>query len=114
MLAELFPGGFLEFAQFADQVPEDALEDIIIRLQERIEPQDEGGMPGDFGDGGIDVGGAERRDPVEHGGGREDEDHETLPQQGLLRGLRSVLGRFWGRDEESTPGDEAPVDDTVD
>ena len=55
-MAERFPGGVREFAQFVAQLPEDALNDVILQFQmDGVQQGLDGRMPGDFGNGGINV-----------------------------------------------------------
>jgi len=112
--AERFPGGIVQFAQLAAQLPEDALEDLMIAEADGIGLQNpNGGMPGqlqgevgvldfepDTADQGPGVGGAE-------GGDTDDEaDIEPLP----VRILRNVVNRLFGggaaEDSGSSSSDE--------
>ena len=54
-MAERFPGGVREFAQFVAQLPEDALNDVTLQFQMDVQQELGGRMPGDFGNGGINV-----------------------------------------------------------
>jgi len=95
-----FPGGIIQFAQLAAQLPEDALEDLMIAEANGVgAPNLNRGMPGqlpdeigvfDFEQDVVDqapaVGGAE-------GDSSDDEaDIEPLP----VRILRNVVNRFLG------------------
>ncbi|KAF8622426.1 hypothetical protein AX15_007010 [Amanita polypyramis BW_CC] len=132
-VAENHGGDALQLMQELQEMPEGLLEDVLAQLQITLDERDEGRMPGNFDNGGVDVAGHdERHDVVEHGGvgggqveeegvGGEDEDDEDEDEDeeapsALLRGFRNVLGRLWGArftNEESTSEDEArPVDDT--
>ncbi|KZP07253.1 DUF654-domain-containing protein [Athelia psychrophila] len=120
--AERFPGGIVQFAQMAGEMPEDQLEDIMIAEAENL-PQNLG-MPGGFeaqfaaeftsdeeeGEGAVprlavpdDAEGSDR--------GREEqnsEEEEVAPMP--VRMIRNVMNRFWGGNTaaaEDTSEDEA-------
>jgi hypothetical protein len=54
-LAERFPGGVMEFAQFMEQLPDEALDDLVLQFQMGAVQPEEGRMPGNFDDGGVDI-----------------------------------------------------------
>ena len=104
-MAERFPGGVREFAQFVAQLPEDALNDVILQFQMGGLQQEDGGMPGDFvHGGGIGVDGDDRRgelqdvempgeveeglDGDENDEDEEDEDEEASPVSDFFRSYR--------------------------
>uniref|UniRef100_P9WEI3 Probable transcription factor claV n=1 Tax=Ampulloclitocybe clavipes TaxID=56467 RepID=CLAV_AMPCV len=124
--AERFPGGIVQFAQIAGQLPEDVLEDMMLAEAMGGEGLQDGGMPGqmpgfaDFMNEGVD----ERQEPlagvdnapirlVDHrqenldagvGAGADeddeveddDEDEDEEVAPMPVRVLRNLLGRFWG------------------
>ncbi|KAF8623167.1 hypothetical protein AX17_007523 [Amanita inopinata Kibby_2008] len=138
-LAERFPGGILQFAQMVDQLPEDVVEELMVQVQMGMAAEQGGqgegvGMPGGFGEEVAAVVAAQGRQDVEElEGGDEEEDEEDDDDDEdededeaspiLIRGLRNIIGRFWGGNagalgDESTSEsevgveeDEGPVDD---
>lgn len=78
----------MEFAQFVEQLPDEALDDLVLQFQMEAVQQEEGRMPGNFDDGGINIEIGEELDGIEvHGQGvreieqgrngeNEDEDEE--------------------------------------
>ncbi|KAK2465838.1 hypothetical protein APHAL10511_001479 [Amanita phalloides] len=123
-LAARFPGGALQLAQFAGQLPADALEDMFLQIQMGVEQHDR--MPGEFDDAGteVGVGQAEHHEVEDHGreqreeensedDSEEDEDEDEEASSAIVRGLRNIVGRFWGRSrpDDSTSEDEIlPMD----
>ncbi|KAF9651043.1 DUF654-domain-containing protein [Thelephora ganbajun] len=108
-----FPGGVIQFAQLAAQLPEDALEDLMIAEANGIGmPNPNEGMPGQLqGEVGVldfepDVG--DQNPGV--GGPGDDSDDETNVEPLPVRILRNVVNRFLGRDaaevSESSSSDE--------
>ncbi|THH32160.1 hypothetical protein EUX98_g2009 [Antrodiella citrinella] len=115
--AQRFPGGIVQFAQLAAELPEDALEDLFaaeLAAEPGVHLQGEGGggqvMPGGlFGD--VDdeppALGEEDLDDVEDRDGDEEEDAEEEGEQGEqeavatlpVRIWQNVLSRFWGGGE---------------
>ncbi|KAI0301899.1 transcriptional repressor TCF25-domain-containing protein [Multifurca ochricompacta] len=124
-LLQQFPGGVVQFAQLAGNMPEEVLQDIMLNAQMMEEaavqgaaPHGEmpGGMPGDNfvqldfleeadveGEGlrAAEVGGGM---PVAHEGplapegdmSEEDEEDEEEIAPLPIRVLRNLVGRFWG------------------
>ncbi|KAH9942612.1 transcriptional repressor TCF25-domain-containing protein [Amylocystis lapponica] len=115
--AQRFPGGIVQFAQFAGQLPEEALEDLMIAEAAAAEQMGGRGMPGmmpgvliaeltppedEAADGAAgappaDVGAvAARREESddEDEDENEDEDEDVAPMP--VRLLRNVMNRFWG------------------
>lgn len=112
--AQRFPGGIVQFAQLAAELPEDALEDLFAEqlaaepVQFQAGAQMPGGLFGDvedeppeLGEEDLGVDGADEGDEVE-GDAEEDEGEgegedavATLP----VRIWRNVLNRFWGGGE---------------
>ncbi|KDR71096.1 hypothetical protein GALMADRAFT_229747 [Galerina marginata CBS 339.88] len=133
--AERFPGGIMQFAQMAGQLPPDVLEDLM--LVEAVNAP-AGGMPGGFGDGPFGdeapaPGNADAAAPLpvppplaqvqaeeddfseEERDEDDDEAEEEEDISPMPRVLRNILGRFFGRStqaEESSSEDDAPLDDT--
>ncbi|KAI0693502.1 transcriptional repressor TCF25-domain-containing protein [Cytidiella melzeri] len=114
--AQRFPGGIVEFAQIAGQMPEDALEDLMVAVvndapngADNGQGRMPGQMPGEdfleemFQPMAADQGEGHRHDP--HVDLEEEEDHdedvdedeeeeEVAPLP--VRILRNVMNRFWG------------------
>jgi len=95
--AERFPGGIIQFAQLAAQLPEDALEDLMIAEADGVgAPNLDGGMPGHLqGEAGMlefeqDI--AELALVAEGDDSEDEGDIEPLP----VRILRGVINRFLG------------------
>ncbi|OBZ71953.1 Transcription factor 25 [Grifola frondosa] len=123
--AQRFPGGILQFAQIAGQLPEDVLEDMMIAEAGIAEQEGRGVMPGQmpgqemlFADFTDDEG---EGDAVEDGpalppivvdenedGEAEEEEEEVAPLP--LRFLRTILNRFWGGAAAAT-GETSEDDD---
>ena len=95
-LAERFPGGVREFAQFVAQLPEDALNDVILQFQMGGLQQEDGGMPGDFGNGGINVDG---------------NDGQGEPRDGEVPDERGVEEELDGEGDEANDEDEDEDDE---
>ncbi|TCD69203.1 hypothetical protein EIP91_008499 [Steccherinum ochraceum] len=113
--AQRFPGGIVQFAQLAGQLPEDALEDLFA-AELAAEPPEEvrpGGMrvPGGlFGDGLDDLDDVDDVPPLAGEVRSEEEDGEESTEEDEGEGdeavaplpvriWRNVLGRFWGGGE---------------
>ncbi|KAF9457388.1 transcriptional repressor TCF25-domain-containing protein [Collybia nuda] len=139
-LAEQFPGGILQFMQMINQLPPEAVEDILLGAGAGIFGAPGGGevpghgempgqMPGFEGQMREDAPADENPDLVDEdnnwdeGAGEdedEDEDEDEEDVSPMPRILRNILGRFWGRapvDDSSSDDDDnevprAPVDDT--
>jgi len=129
--AQRFPGGVVEFAQVAAQMPEEVLEDLMIEIANQnqggamFEGAQHGNMPGRMP--GLE--GPDDEDlpdlppvagqaPTEEGDEEEEDDEEEVEAAPLpVRLLRNVMNRFWGggreQDDESSEDelrDEAGVD----
>ncbi|KAF9777698.1 transcriptional repressor TCF25-domain-containing protein, partial [Thelephora terrestris] len=110
--AQRFPGGIIQFAQLAAQLPEDALEDLMIAEADGIVAQNPNvGMPGQLqGEVGVldfEPAFADQAPIVRgvEGDGSDDEaDIEPLP----VRLLRNIVNCFFGGPEisESSNSDE--------
>ncbi|TBU29131.1 transcriptional repressor TCF25-domain-containing protein [Dichomitus squalens] len=111
VIQQRFPGGLVQFAQWAGQMPEEALEDLFLALGAMEEAPREGGMPGGMPGGEVMVDFVEPEDvedgpeapavpprPATEDGDDEDEDEEEEQEVAPLpvRFLRSVINRFWG------------------
>ncbi|KDQ65155.1 hypothetical protein JAAARDRAFT_28803 [Jaapia argillacea MUCL 33604] len=140
-IAERFPGGLIQFAQMAGQLPEEVLEDLLIAGA--MEAEEGGGraMPGEmpmdefevnFGPG-VEEGGQDHGDPiigdaepgVEDAEDEDDFSEEEDGEEGQLapmpvRIIRNIMNRFWGGTvaaEESSDSDVEggrPGDNDVD
>lgn len=123
--AARFPGGVVEFAQAAAQMPEEVLEDLMIEVanaggapldEQRAMP---GEMPGlehaqdeDLPDLPQDAG-----QDAEPGAEDEEEDEEDVEAAPLpVRLLRNVMNRFWGggQNQDESSDDELRDDAGVD
>ncbi|KAF7979523.1 hypothetical protein HWV62_42100 [Athelia sp. TMB] len=114
--AQRFPGGIVQFAQIAGQMPEDQLEDIMIAEANNI-PQNEG-MPGEFEvhfagpeedeEPGEEPGeepappdaDVERADGSETEEEPDSEEEEVAPMP--VRLMRNIMSRIWGRSTAAT------------
>ena len=69
IIQQRFPGGIVQFAQMAAQMPEDALDDLFVAIQGAMEEhqQQEGGMPGGMPGGDVMVNFVEPEDDVDEG-----------------------------------------------
>jgi len=106
--AQRFPGGLAEFAEWAGQMPDDALEDIMIAEVNRAAHGGEG-MPGQMPGLEIDFGAVDEEvaddnndqagapDRVDQNDG-EQEDEEEDPDVAPLpvRVIRNIMNRFFG------------------
>jgi len=93
--AERFPGGIIQFAQLAAQLPEDALEDLMIAEADGIgAPNPNGGMPGQLqGEVGVldfEPDAADQA-PVVGGAGGDDSDDEADVE---VREVNRSISRF--------------------
>jgi hypothetical protein len=94
----------MEFAQFVAQLPEDALNDVILQFQMGGLQREDGRMPGDFGNGGINVDGDD---------GQGEHRDEEVPDE---RVVEEELGgehddEANDEDEEDEDGEASPVSD---
>ncbi|KAH9936840.1 transcriptional repressor TCF25-domain-containing protein [Epithele typhae] len=128
-----FPGGVVQFAQWAGQMPEEALEDLFVEIENQ--PLQEGGempggMPGgefmvDFVDPGdveeaAEEGGVQLRRPAEAVAEEDDEEEEEEEEEEevaalSVRLLRNVFNRFWGGGQatrEDSSDEEEQLRDT--
>ncbi|RPD52190.1 DUF654-domain-containing protein [Lentinus tigrinus ALCF2SS1-6] len=139
VIRQRFPGGVVQFAQMAAQMPEDALDDLFIAIQAAMEEhqQQEGVMPGGMPGGDVVVNFVEPDDDVdeedhapeqaaavpaavqEAAGEDEEEDEEGEEEEVAplpVRFLRSVIGRFWGggnaANDDSSDEEENQLRDT--
>lgn len=102
-LQRQFPGGVVQFAQMAGDMPEDVLQDMMVALQEGNEEEErEGGMPGEFPDVLLHF-----EEP-----GAEGEGEEAEAEQEDV-GAHDEGGRFEHEDREEE-GDEDEDDDEED
>ncbi|PFH47324.1 hypothetical protein AMATHDRAFT_67935 [Amanita thiersii Skay4041] len=110
-IAERFPGGILQFAQIIDQLPEDVLEDMMAQIAAGgVGVGMEGGeqpMPGGF-EGDVEGRGRDDEDINEED--EDDEDDEEI-SSALVRGLRNIIGRFWGAAAGVQSGGEESISD---
>ncbi|KAI9059027.1 DUF654-domain-containing protein [Trametes sanguinea] len=140
MLAQRFPGGIVQFAQVAEQMPE-VLEDLMVAVAGAgvdAPQQREGEMPGGMPGGEVMVNFVEPEDDVDdlppepapaHGGQQnqaeedeeDDEDEEEEEQEAVaplpVRFVRSLVSRFWGGGssaaaQESSDEEEGQLRDT--
>ncbi|CCL99007.1 uncharacterized protein FIBRA_01015 [Fibroporia radiculosa] len=133
--AQRFPGGIVQFAQIAAQLPEEVLEDMMI-AEAGGGPPARGGMPGGMpgedemliqfmeegeqehrndvhppplldhgGDGGGNI--DEEEEVEEEEEGSEEEDLAPLP----VRLLRNVMSRFWGGNVAAESSEEEDEED---
>ncbi|KAF8812727.1 DUF654-domain-containing protein [Phlegmacium glaucopus] len=128
--AERFPGGILQFAQMAGQLPPDMLEDLM--LVEAVNAPD-GAMPGGLDNvrDEVEVNVNQREGPLpplaaaaheneveeEDDPDQDEEEEEEEEISPMPRAIRNILGRFvfWGRnthEDESSSEEDAPLDDT--
>jgi len=111
--AERFPGGIVQFAQFAAQLPEDALEDLMIAEANHAGiPNDGRGMPGQL-DVEQDV--LDQAPVVIGAEGGDSEDDADMEQPLPVRILRNVVNRFLGGmapevSESSSDDDDGNLD----
>ncbi|KAI0092896.1 transcriptional repressor TCF25-domain-containing protein [Irpex rosettiformis] len=132
--AQRFPGGIIEFAHIAAQMPEDALEDLMVAVVNGDAdgaPDVQGRMPGqmpgeDFLGDVFDVpAGVQDEEPgedahVEGVDSEGDEDEEDEDEEEVaplpVRLLRNVMNRFWGTPtaEGSSDGEQLRDDAGVD
>ncbi|EKM58976.1 uncharacterized protein PHACADRAFT_249116 [Phanerochaete carnosa HHB-10118-sp] len=128
--AQRFPGGVVEFAQVAAQMPEEVLEDLMIEVanhggaafegaQHRNMPGQMPGLEGPDGDDLPDLPPVAGQAPAEEeDDGEEEEEEEEIEAAPLpVRLLRNVMNRFWGgggnQNDESSEDelrDDAGVD----
>jgi len=105
LLAERFPGGVMEFAQFVGQLPDEALDDLVLQFQMEAGQQQDGRMPGGFDGGGIDIeSGEEQGGPdggvreieqgrnVENDDDDEDEDEDEDEEASPVSGFFVIVG----------------------
>ncbi|KIP10564.1 hypothetical protein PHLGIDRAFT_100960 [Phlebiopsis gigantea 11061_1 CR5-6] len=127
--AQRFPGGLVEFAQVAGQMPEEVLEDLMIEVANQGNEGMPGQMPG-FAAPDDDVEDFEppaefavrhaRNEEEQHANEDEEEEEEVEVAPLPVRLLRNVMNRFWGGGgnaaEESSEDEDAPLrdDDGVD
>ncbi|TFK79628.1 DUF654-domain-containing protein [Polyporus arcularius HHB13444] len=136
VIQQRFPGGVVQFAQMAAQMPEEALDDLFVAMQvamDEQQPQDggmPGGMPGqdvivnfvepddDVDDDAPDLPAApvpavrpavEQAAPEDEEEDEEGEEEEVAPLP--VRFLRSVIGRFWGGGSSNAANDDSSDDD---
>jgi hypothetical protein len=122
-VAERFPGGVVQFAQAAAQLPEEVLEDILIAgVNEAGEGNNPmpGQMPGEemelhFGDAADDNAPPPQENhrvqevPEEESEEEEEEEEEEPVAPLPVRLVRNILGRFWG--VRSTNANESSSDE---
>lgn len=131
--AARFPGGLIQFAQLAGQLPEEVLEDLMVAHMEGGDGVGAmGGMPGQMpGEEGmlVDFGNAadhanaptdavhhladqghHEQDDEEDEEDDEDEDVDVAPLP--VRLLRNIVNRFWGSNahaEESSEDEDEDI-----
>ena len=95
-IQQRFPGGLVQFAQWAGQMPEDVLEDLFVGIGAMEEQPHEGGMPGGMPGGEMMVNFVEPEDVEDHPEApavpprpatedEEDEDEEEEEQEVAVR-----------------------------
>jgi len=99
MLRRRFPGGVVQFAQAAMQMPEDLFEDLLL-VQQMGVVANEGLMPGGF----------EPLDDVRPEANVVDEPLQAVPQREAPEAHPEEVDTSQGEDSENEPTDEeAPV-----
>ncbi|OSD01961.1 DUF654-domain-containing protein [Trametes coccinea BRFM310] len=137
MLAQRFPGGIVQFAQIAEQMPE-VLEDLMVAVAGAgtdAPQQREGEMPGGMPGGEVMVNFVEPEDDVDdlplqpavppagqqHRPEEDEEEEEEEEQEEVaplpVRFVRSLVSRFWGGGsnataQESSDEEEGQLRDT--
>ncbi|KAI0059339.1 DUF654-domain-containing protein [Artomyces pyxidatus] len=137
-LLEQFPGGVVQFAQVAGNLPEEVLQDLMmaqVMHDEAAPRQGQGGMPGgmpgedmvllDFPEepdmepeeGDVPaLADAEEEDEEDEDEEEDEEQQEVAPMP--VRVLRNIINRFWGggpaEEEESSEDEGEPETEDLD